>query len=245
MHPVILNTRPALQSENLTRLLSDAGMQVYHLPVLAIQPTLFSSPNFTEIDYVIFLSANAVTHFFSHTSSSELNSTRIIAIGSATQTALLHHGLKNILLPNIFNSEGILAMPCLQNISQKNICIISGENPKPLLTQMLLKRGATIKNIYCYKRICNQDISPDELKNLLNKNIDFIISTSVNSLQCLINLFERSHQLPWLCNKCFCLINQDMKTYALKHGISKIIIAENATDAAICDAIKTSIRGEV
>lgn len=232
----VLNTRPQHQSKKLTQLIEEAGGNVFQLPIIEIQPVLFQPPKTDDFDTVIFLSANAVHYFFKQ-NDFLFSKSKIIAIGSATQQALIDKGFYHTLCPDHFSSEGLLKMPLLQKIKNQKIMIISGKNPKPLLSITLTERGAQVKNIFCYQRkpvLYNMEIIfPDFLKN----NIDCVISTSTEGLNALLNLFQKTEHRQWLLSKTVCVISDEMKKIAVDAGFKLIVQANNATDEAIFEKI--------
>lgn len=230
----VLNTRPKNQSNNLNTLIKNSGGNFFNLPAIEIIPVPFEKPDLNHIDFLIFSSANAVQYFFNHINQKDF-SCKLIAIGPATKMALEKLGFKNIIIPNNFNSNSILDLAILSNINHKNILIISGENPKLILFENLKSRGANVSNIYCYKRICpkyNMDIV---FSVLTQKNINIIVSTSLENLKNLLLIFK--DHLHWLLEKKLCVISSEMRDFATKNGFTEIILAENATDEAIIQSL--------
>ncbi|HLB55849.1 MAG TPA: uroporphyrinogen-III synthase [Coxiellaceae bacterium] len=234
----ILNTRPAHQSEHLTYLIEKNGSSVFHFPLLEILPVSFNPIKVGDFDYIIFLSANAVHYFFGGSGSDNAVNETIIAIGSATKHALTKLGFNKVICPTNFSSDGILKMREFQNCKNKSIAIISGENPKPLLSKILRERGAILKNIFCY---CRKPITYDMEKIfpvLQANNIDIIITTSAENLLHLMHLFQKPNHRAWLLEKKLCVINEKMKTDAFAIGFKSVIQAENATDEMIAKSMK-------
>lgn len=205
-----------------TRLTNAFGNDAFHLPVIEIQPIAVDSTAIVDFDYCIFLSANAVKHFcnavFFHPRSF------CIAIGHATKTALIEKGYKKIILPSIFNSEGLLALPELQQVENKSIVIIAGENPRPLLRETLIARGAHIKTIFCYKR---QPIAYDMniiFQKLMQHNIKRIVCASSESFFYLMTLFQQPAHHAWLLQKEIHVIGDKMKMEAKTAGFVRVKI---------------------
>ena len=238
----VLNTRPSLQAHNLTRLIEQADGRVFHLPIFDIQPTVFEPVNLNNFDIIIFQSSNAVCHFFHQQKKQKIKSmtAKIIAIGSATKKALNIAGFNQVLLPDHFSSEGILAMPLLQSIFEKSILIIYGENSKSLLTDILTERGAKTTTLSCYQRIPLLHDMKIIFPKLVRSNITVIISTSSDSFFYLIRLFEAPLHRAWILNKTLCVINEKMKVQAEKIGFKSVIQADNATDEAIVKMVCTA-----
>ncbi|MCX7126059.1 MAG: uroporphyrinogen-III synthase, partial [Gammaproteobacteria bacterium] len=146
----------------------------------------------------------------------------IIAIGDSTENALINLGFKGIIIPKEFNSEGILALPQLKNIYNKSIAIISGESPRPLLSEKLIERGACIKNIFCYVRKPVLHDMNIIFPQLIKHDIKIIISASSESLFYLTKLFENPKQRAWLLEKEIHVISDKMKLEAENFGFKNI-----------------------
>lgn len=234
----ILNTRPKHQATNLTQQIQRLGGTVFHLPLMQIEPIVFSPVKLTNVDYVIWTSANAVACFFKgRPTIIDTFSCTVIAIGSATKAALAHHITTIPLCPSQFSSEGILSMPELQQINNKKIVIISGENPKSLLNNALQKRGAIVETIFCYQRKKIEYDLSTLFPEILRANINVIVCTSGDNFSHLIHLFQQPDHKNWLLSKTLCVVNAAMKQNALALGFQSILQAENATDESILAAI--------
>lgn len=232
----VLNTRPSHQADNLTRLIEQKGGHVFQLPLFAIQPVTFETIDPNNFDYLIFQSSNAV-HYFLNQQNIKSTTAQIIAIGSATQKTLNKAGFDQVIIPDYFSSEGILAMPLLQNVLRKSILIVCGENPKSLLSDMLTKRGAKTTTVYCYQRTPILHDMKRVFPTLMQNDIGIVVSTSMESFFYLMRLFEAPSYRTWILQKTLCVINEDMATEARKTGFKSVIRANNATDEAIVESI--------
>lgn len=229
----ILNTRSANQAHALTQKLQAHGLHVSHLPLLEIIPVQFYFDFEKKYDYVIFTSQNAVEFFCRACPDVRNSDAVIIAVGSATKDALHHTGVMNCICPAEYSSGGILALDILQNVQGKLIAIVSGENPKPLLTASLTIRNAHVDNIYCYRRepiLYDMEIIFPKLKSA---EIDAVVITSQENFSHLLFLFEKLDYRLWLLSKMLCVINERMETAAHELGFKHVLRAENATDDAI------------
>lgn len=231
----VLNTRPVDQSKQLNALIQAMGGQVFDLPVFYIQPIAFSRVDFSFFDYCIFTSVNAVKYFYEP----GMPLTNCIAIGPETKKALHHAGAQHVILPTEFNSEGVLALLELQQVAYKKIAIIGGKNPRPLLVNMLEKRGALVDMIACYQRVPRRYDMQRIFPELQRHAINIVISTSLESLQALLRLFQDPLHRAWLLRIPFCVINDAMRVTAQSHGVENVIQAENATSEAIANTLKT------
>lgn len=170
----VLVTRPAAQAESLCRLLESRGASALRLPLQAIegvrQPALAARAlaQAHAADAWIFTSANAVTH------AQRLDAGAwppLIAVGAATAAALRALGRDVDLPDGAYSSEGVLALPELQQIASRRYAIITGEAGLDRLAPGLRERGAQVESIAVYRRIA--------LPHLAQTVVDFIARSDI------------------------------------------------------------------
>lgn len=153
----VLVTRPADQAEPLCRLLESHGADVVRLPMQAIEPSrqpaavMRALQQGREAWAWIFTSANAVRH----ARSLDVGVwPRCIAVGPATALALEQLGVDAVLAPpQQHNSEGVLALPELQEVRDRHIVLVTGEEGRDRIETGLTERGAQIERIEVYRRV--------------------------------------------------------------------------------------------
>ena len=231
----ILLTRPRGQNNELKNKLSAKAFIVSVFPCIEIERVTYEVPQITPDSLVIFTSQNAV-RFFDGKSSKQT-----FAIGPSTQSALEKNDISSC-LPLQFNSEGLLALDALQNIKGKKIFIICGENPRPLLSDTLTQRGATVELVHCYRRI-QPVYTAEEIEPIVQQHFDALVSTSTESLNNLNELLTQHRS--WLYNQPLLVISDKMKALAMDLGfISKIIVCKDATNESIVDSLMTLYNGD-
>ena len=73
--------------------------------------------------------------------------------GTGTAATLKRLGFADVHSPTqTFTSEGMLALPRLQNVAGKRFWIVAGEGGRPLIADTLTARGADVTTIECYTR---------------------------------------------------------------------------------------------
>ena len=151
----VLVTRPAHQAASLLIRLEDAGASVQALPLLAITPPRDPAAagsvlrSFADADFWIFTSANAV-HGAAQIHAGDWP-VQLLALGQATVRALAAHGHLAI-APEGGGSEDLLLWPELVAVQNRRVLIVTGENPRSLLGEILRMRGATVGFAHCYRR---------------------------------------------------------------------------------------------
>ncbi len=243
----ILVTRPAHQAENLCDLiLLNNGIPI-RLPTLEIIPIMLSGDEIesflTHTDWFIFTSTNAVHCYCSQLDNARmrrLKTKSCLAIGKATAQALKTVGLNVDLMPQHgYNSEALLELNELQNVSQKNIVIIRGENGRETLADTLKNRGANVNYQDVYKR----EIPLVNCTEILQQKLDFITITSGEAIQNLVKILPET-QYDLLIKIPLIVVSERIQTIAKNLGFEDIALAQMPSDGAILNTITTIINGE-
>jgi uroporphyrinogen-III synthase len=221
-----LITRPQQQNAELIAAIEKLGGACYLLPCLNIKKLNFKEYK-NNYDICIVTSANAVHNFKIKTPATW------IAIGPATATALQKQTIQTV-IPDCYNSEGLLELPILQSIENKKIAIFTGKNPKPLLHETLQQRGAAVDLIYCYERSCPKYLKTD-IKPITQKSFDGIIACSNETLTNLCTIFK--DHTPWLIKQPLIVISESMRTRAKQIDFITIYQAIDSSVASILECL--------
>ena len=197
----VLVTRPRHQASELVAAIAARGGTPIEFPVIGIQPRAEADvgadvAGMHEPDIAIYVSANAVQH-----GRAAAGAARIAAIGPATAAALQAAGLSvDIRSPAGYNSEHLLGVPELHDVSGKVVRIIRGERGRELLAETLRSRGASVEYLTVYSRQLPR-YSDADIANLEQQwrsgSIHVVTVMSVESLQNLVAL------LPETCLSLF------------------------------------------
>ncbi|MDD3884493.1 MAG: uroporphyrinogen-III synthase [Gallionella sp.] len=158
----IVVTRPRAQAFSLAQGIEAAGGIPLILPLLEIAATEINQ-DFSErlhalpdANFVIFISPNAVRFGLEALRRAGVvfsPSIQIAAVGQGTVRALREAGCRVALVPETqFDSEGLLALPALQQIDGQRMIIVRGEGGRELLAEVLRARGARVDYLECYAR---------------------------------------------------------------------------------------------
>ena len=108
-------------------------------------------------------------------------------MGQGSAKALRDTGISNIITPtDRFDSEGLLALPELQNVAGWRVMIFRGDGGRELLGDTLRDRGATVEYANCYKRSKPQQ----DKGELLDAEPDAIIVTSSEAIEHLGQMLD-------------------------------------------------------
>ncbi len=242
----ILVTRPVRQSDNLCRLIEQQGWQPIRFPVIDIQSRELSMQDechvqhIEQYQYLFFVSVNAVNFALQLFNGRihGLQKALCVAVGKATYAALTSHGLSSVLVPTEgFNSEAVLAMPELQILTGQSCLIIRGEGGRELLADTLSKRGAKVDYLEVYRRVmpCHDNAVVEAC--LLNKTLAAIVIYSGDALHNLVKMLAKQEVIKNLLNVPLVVISERVQAIARNIGFKKIIVADQASDSAMINAL--------
>jgi len=244
--PKILVTRSEHQSENLCQLMLQQGWQPVRFPVIDIQARALSILEIMRLEgistyrYVFFVSVNAVNFALQlfNGKIDRLQKVTCIAIGKATHTSLEGYGICDILTPETgFNSEAVLAMPELQTLAEQRCLIVRGEGGREFLADSLIQRGATVDYLEVYKRVL--PVCDNQLINeyIANNELTAIVIYSGDALKNLVQLLAKDSTRQDLLSIMLVVISQRVYVLAKEIGFKKVVIADQASDSAMINAL--------
>jgi len=201
----VLVTRPAEQAAPLCQAIEAAGGVAIHYPTIEITSLPITGKiDPTTADLGIFISRNAVRYAlknFPHLVDSPLK-TITVGRGSAEEYQKITGKAIDYTPHQHFNSEGVLALPELADIADKEIVLFKGEGGRDTLESELNKRGATVVPLELYRRTIPNSPSP-----IQRQAIDIIITTSNMALENLWEMTPESEQ-PILLNKPLIVVSE-------------------------------------
>jgi uroporphyrinogen-III synthase len=248
----ILVTRPKHQSDTLCQLIEQQGGVPVRFPtieIVSLDDNISATNAFnllSNAQWLIFTSANAVNFAMSTIGGKirQFSKARIVAIGKATAKTLNLAGIEIDVLPeNGFDSEALLAMPQMQQVSNQSILIVKGKGGREELANGLRLRGANVNYLDVYKRVM-PDHDNTELTGLLtNNNLSVIVITSGEALENLLTLLDTSYheclKAVWLV-----VISLRIKQLANNMGFLRVAVTENPSDLAILNTMIAIINGD-
>lgn len=243
-------TRPRHQAEALCRAIASLGGVALPYPVLEIatpQDTAILDEvidGLDRVDIAIFISANAAEYGVARVRERRggfPHDPRIAAVGRKTQEVLRELGVTVHLTPQErYDSEGLLALPELQQVSGRRIVIFRGDGGRELLAETLRARGAQVVYAECYRRVV-----PDAAEQgPVPAAIDIVIVTSNEGLK---NLFELAGEegRARLCATPLVVMSERGMAYARELGVTaSVFVTRQAGDAGLIDAIRAWRNGD-
>lgn len=201
----ILVTRPKHQAEHLCELITANGGQAIAYPTIEIHPVndpdkiLVRKNAFSEFDFIVFVSRNAVKMAFEHylILASLPAHIKVFAIGTGTAETLSSLNVKNVSHAGLHaDSEALLNLPEMQEewLTGKKALIIRGVGGREYLADNLKSRGASVDYAEVYKRCLPEYDVKDSHKIWQDIMPDAIIITSNDGLNNLVHLTAETDQ---------------------------------------------------
>jgi len=242
----VLVTRPAAQAGSLCELIEQQGGTVFRFPVLEIiEPadpravTQFSA-RLDAFDWAFFVSANAVNMTLPAILEKRTwpKSVRIAVIGKRSAEELQRYGLVADLMPDHrFDSEGLLALPPLQQVDGQHCVIFRGGGGRDLLANTLRERGARVEYVEAYRRVRPQADSSAMLKKWRAGSIDIVLVNSIESLENLAEMLGSVGKSLLLATPLLVVSDRLAAAAGRFDFVKSPVVADNATDSAVMDAL--------
>jgi uroporphyrinogen-III synthase len=192
----VLVTRPARQAAALAREIAALGGRPLVFPAIVILPPADEAPlrevqrNLQDYDIAIFISANAVEYGVADPAAWPAQ-LLALAPGPGTAMALAAVGITHARMPTgTMDSEGLLALPELADVSGRRVVIFRGTGGRELLRTALEARGARVVQIECYRRARPAAGATGLIEAWRDKRIDAVTLTSSEGLDNLWSIFD-------------------------------------------------------
>lgn len=248
LHVVV--TRPAEQGDVLVQGLREQGALVAAIPLLAIEPLAEPQRQARITAQLDCLSAGDIAIFISQNAASQLlqalarrqrawpAGVDAYAVGSATAALLRANGML-VTSPARMDSEGLLALPGLQQVAGRHCLIIRGEGGRETLAGALRERGAVVEYCELYRRTLPTDAArawAGWLGQLANRPALLCI----NSTETLKHLLTVDNLAAARDNLTLLVPGDRVARAAVAAGFARVLTARDATDSSMLD---TAING--
>jgi uroporphyrinogen-III synthase len=188
----IVVTRPGHQAAGFAERLAALGARPIVFPTIVILPPSDPEPlaavhrTLATYDFAVFVSANAVE--FGLPQGGWPRRVRAIAPGPGTALALLQRHVPEPLVPaERYDSEGVLALPELADVAGRRFLRRRGRGGGELLADELVRRGATVDHVECYRRAKPETGAAGLIEAWRERRVDAVTVTSSEGLD---NLWE-------------------------------------------------------
>lgn len=217
-------TRAPHQSMRLSKLLSDKGAQVIHIPTIEISVITPNNRLLKAIDSlgsyycIIFTSVNSVSVFFDALYKKgkdmrSLHGINIIPIGNATASLLTAKGIIPDHLPGQFTSEGIIDVLKGLAVRGNRFLLPRAQEARDIIVQFIKAQGGACNVIPVYKTCLPKKIRP------LDEKPDIVTFTSSSTVTNFIKLYGKSTLQEATIASIGPVTTQTLKTYGLRVSI--------------------------
>jgi len=240
----VLVTRPRHQSEQLIHALETKGYTADLLPLLEIQPAVFSSSGRQDIvekldnaDKVIAVSANAANlslPLLSECISADSEKLfDLFAIGPSTAKVLEQEGYQVKIPEGEYNSESLLELSVFAQIENQRIALLCGRGGRDYMEQILAERGAQIDRIELYTRI---PITDNKINSEQLSEPDVMTAMSGDTVEALESVLNDSDLLDW---KKIPLVvpGKRVADIAFERGFTKVLSSKKPTTESLLDVL--------
>lgn len=224
------------------------GAEIIYFPTIKIIPT-YNSLDLTELilgakhyDYVIFTSPNAVDVFARLVAEykPDFSRTKVAVVGSSTADVCREHGIYVHLIPQEFNSKGLLNKFSGTDIKDKKILLplslIAGTDLQNGLDEL----GAEVTRLNIYDTITNdEDNLQLELENILKNKPDLFVFTSPSSYSGFIKILKLEDYQKYFQGNIICAIGTTTEEAVRNSGVNVNIVPGNFSLHGISEAIST------
>ena len=248
----VVVTRPRAQAAELVTRLEQMGAESIEVPTIQIVPPKDPAPldracaHIGEFDWVVFTSANAVTHFIRRLLSGpgdirDLQGVRLCAVGPATADALAQHGIRIDLVPEEYRAtEVVRALRQDRDLTGTRILLPRADLARDQLPTTLRQAGANVTEVTAYRTtpVDLEDVdSPDIYGLLLERQVDIVTFTSGSSVSNFVKALGTDQAADLLKRVDVACIGPVTAAVATRLDITTTIMPSDYTVPAMVRAI--------
>ncbi|WP_369433941.1 uroporphyrinogen-III synthase [Psychromonas sp. MME1] len=233
--PRLLVTRFEPHATRLANILKEHGIFAHAQPLLTMAESTADIDTVVanNHDLIIAVSGNAVDYTDLALAGKPWPIATYLAVGNGTKTKLEQACKQNVIVPvQGFDSEGLLALPCLQNVTYQKVLILRGVGGRELLAERLMERGAFVNYFESYQRIALQLDALSLVKQWQQENLNGAIISSVELLQRLYDIVPEAAR-PWLKTLTIYAPSERILKYAMSMGWSSRKLLPSLVDEDI------------
>lgn len=244
----VVVTRPAPSAETLLQRFQSCGADAMAMPLLAIEPLVESAQcdriaalldDLPSRDFAIFISQHAAEQAVLALQVRKQAwplQVKAFAVGKSTGTCLQQQGITAD-VPQQMDSEGLLAMPGLQDVSGQRGIIFRGVGGRETLAQTLRERGASVDYCELYRRTLPA-FAAQQWRALVQRGRMLICINSVETLNNLLEIMQCAVdcQPTNRDNLTLLVPGERVARAASQRGFSHVVVAQDALDDTVIAA---------
>lgn len=158
------------------------------------------------------------------------------AVGAGTAAALRRAGIDEVLAPSRMDSEGLLALPALQELKGRRVGLLTAPGGRGVLLPALAARGAQVLRADVYERV-SVPLSPSPLARLRASSAPLALAlSSGEALQRVLDALPADLQSR-LRQARVLAASERLATLARAHGFTDIALADGPRPAQLLAAM--------
>ena len=253
----ILVTRARAQAAELVERLEELGADPIEVPTIQILAPEDPAPldeacaQVGRFDWVVFTSANAVSHFMRHLLAGagdvrDLKGVRLCAVGPATAESLSRYGIRTDLVPEEYRGDAVVrAMSQDRDLAGARILLPRADLATDRLPAQLQQAGAEVTAVTAYHTAAvdpETTDGPDVYRLLLERQVDIVTFTSGSSVKNFVTALGADQTVDLLRRVDVACIGPVTVDEATRLGVATTIMPSEHTVPAMVQAIVEHVR---
>ena len=138
------------------------------------------------------------------------------------------------------NTEGVLNLPQIAELTDKNLLILRGNGGRELLREQATLRGATVETVECYQRTPINYNNEEQTSICIRSGVQTLVVTSLEILQALIEFVPENEQ-NWLKNCCLVTVSQRIADVAIQQGWHNVMVSAGADNQSLLNTLLNEV----
>jgi uroporphyrinogen-III synthase len=237
----VLITRPVEQAQGLVRAVESAGGRACLYPAIQLvrlEPAATQLRALREADDLLFVSPAAARIAVPWLDLPQANPIRrFFAVGEGTARELTKLGAREVIQAQQgADSEALLLLPDVQQVTGRKMVIVRGEGGRELLRQTLQERGAEVTVFECYRR----ELPTARFPGAFEREVQAVTATSSEIVSNLFTLAGPAN-VAWLRHVPMFVSHPRIGRKAFQCGARTVCVVPArvavAADQALADAL--------
>jgi uroporphyrinogen-III synthase len=228
----VLSLRPVAQHAPLRRAAAAPGARVLALSPWTLRtcddPTARSALQAAlASDRVVFTSPAAVRSAARLQALHARDGQQWCAVGAGTAAALRRNGIAHVVAPTRMDSDGLLALPGLQDVGGHAIGLVTATGGRDIIAPTLQQRGARLRRANVYARIATRP-SPRAINALRSLHAPaWLMLSSGAALEQLLATLP-ADAIDALRRASVVAASERLARLARAHGFERVVMATSA-----------------